>query len=191
MATTFQEGPVRTYQDLKFYAMNGFVCLHDEKEGDFRVLTRKEWLDRADALSDEVKRLRQMATNTTGAALGGSAKVFYEDACRLQKFVEDMIACAMEAGHQGDHTDPKVSAWFTKHRPWAGSRTRQSRDPNKFDSKKPGPLPLGNYTGRTTGSGARLSEYRRDAGQQKLITSANAPPVNPRLRKLILPNDVL
>jgi hypothetical protein len=181
VATTFQEGTCYTYQDLKFYAMNGFVCLHDQEDGDFRVITRKEWLERADALSSEIKRLRKMATTST-------SKAFYDDACRLQKFVEDMIACAMEAGHQGDHTDPKVSAWFQKHRPWARGRSKGSHDPAKFDSKKPGALPVGNFTGRTTGAPDRS---QRPRGQRPLVTSTDAPPVNPRLRKLILPSDVL
>ena len=46
-------GKCYTYRGLKFYAQNGFVCLHDEATGEFFVLTRREFLERASALSAE------------------------------------------------------------------------------------------------------------------------------------------
>ena len=53
-------GKCYTFRGLKFYAQNGFVCLHDEDTGEFFVLTRKEFLQRAQAQSDEAARLRQI-----------------------------------------------------------------------------------------------------------------------------------
>ncbi|NDD52613.1 hypothetical protein EBZ39_01825 [bacterium] len=54
-------GKCYTFRGLKFYAQNGFICLHDESTGEFYVLTRKEFLQRAQAISDEAKRLRHIA----------------------------------------------------------------------------------------------------------------------------------
>ena len=61
-------GKCYTFRDLKFYARNGFVCIHDEEDGTFIVLTRREFLERAQALSDEAKRLRQQAVDNPGRA---------------------------------------------------------------------------------------------------------------------------
>ena len=58
-------GKCYTYRDLKFYAKNGFICLHDEEDGAFFVLTRKEFLLRAQALSDDGTYCTASPTNRT------------------------------------------------------------------------------------------------------------------------------
>lgn len=174
------EGTCYSYQDLKFYAMNGYICLHDEKDGDFRVLTCREWLLRGQAFVEEIKRLRIIAAHNSD-----KRKVFYEDIQRLQTLVDNIIASTMEAKNQGDHDDPAVSAWFQRHRPWARGRTRQNNDPAKFETAKPGPLPLGNFTGRTTGPGEKAPRPSR----KLLLPGAPAP--TGKLRKLLLPDGTL
>lgn len=134
-------GKCYTFRDLKFYARNGFVCLHDEEDGAFFVLTRKEFLERAQALSDEAKRLRQMATTNPGRAW------IVSDRLELQKAIENMVACCVEAKEQGDRNDPEVSAWFARHRPHTRSRVSMASAAN-FKTTKPGQLPRGKDTGR-------------------------------------------
>ena len=135
-------GKCYTFRGLKFYAENGFVCLHDEDTGEFYVLTRKEFLLRAQALSDEARRLRSIAAENPGKAVWLSA-----DRGELIKAIEDMVACTNEAKEQGDRNDPKVDEWFTKHRPNRKSRISLASAAN-FSTALPGMLPLGKDTGK-------------------------------------------
>ena len=134
-------GKCYTFRDLKFYAKNGFVCLHDEEDGAFFVLTRKEFLLRAQALSDEAKRLRQQAADNPGRAW------IVADRLELQQAIENMVACCREAKEQGDRNDPEVAAWFARHRPHARSRVSMASAAN-FKTATPGVLPLGRDTGK-------------------------------------------
>ena len=135
-------GKCYTFRGLKFYAQNGFVCLHDEDTGEFFVLTRKEFLQRAQALSDEAARLRHVAAENPGQAAWMSA-----DRSELILAVENMIACTREAKEQGDRTNPTVDEWFRKHRPHKRSRIALPGNVN-FSSTLPGDLPRGRDTGK-------------------------------------------
>lgn len=136
------EGKCYTFRGLKFYAKNGFVCLHDEDTGEFFVLTRKEFLQRAEALSDEAKRLRHMAAQYPSKAVWLSA-----DRMELQQAIENMVACTREAKEQGDRDDPIVDAWFRRHRPGRKSKISMASGAN-FKTAAPGVLPLGKDTGK-------------------------------------------
>lgn len=135
-------GKCYTYRGLKFYAKNGFICLHDEDTGEFFVLTRKEFLQRAQALSDEASRLRFMAAENPSKAIWLSA-----DRADLQQAIDDMIACTKEAKEQGDRDDPAVDAWFRRHRPGRKSKISLASSAN-FSSQLPGALPRGHDTGK-------------------------------------------
>ena len=135
-------GKCYTFRGLKFYAKNGFVCLHDEATGEFFVLTRKEFLQRAAALSDEAKRLRHMSAEHPSTAAWLTA-----DRVELQKAIDSMLECTKEAKEQGDRDDPAVDAWFTRHRPGRKSKMSMSNGAN-FKSALPGALSLGKDTGR-------------------------------------------
>ena len=135
-------GNCYTFRGLKFYAQNGFICLHDEETGEFFVLTRKEFLQRAQALSDEAQRLRHIAAEFPAKAVWLSA-----DRTELIQAVEEMIACTYVAKEQGDRTDPAVDAWFVKHRPHKRSRLALPGNIN-FASSMPGDLPRGKDTGK-------------------------------------------
>jgi hypothetical protein len=158
-------GKCYTFRGLKFYAENGFVCLHDEDTGEFYVLTRKEFLLRAQALSDEARRLRTIAAENPAKASWLSA-----DRNELIKAVEEMIACTYEAQDQGDRNDPRVDAWFLKHRPNRKSRISMASAAN-FSTALPGALPLGKDTGKYV-----TPDFTMGANQ-------NAP------KKLILPGE--
>ncbi|NDD52736.1 hypothetical protein EBZ39_02450 [bacterium] len=135
-------GKCYSYRGLKFYAQNGFICLHDEQTGEFFVLTRKEFLQRAQAISDEAKRLRHIAAENPGKAAWLSA-----DRAELQQAIENMVAAAKEAKEQGDRDDPAVDAWFRRHRPGRKSKISLASGAN-FTSALPGALPVGKDTGR-------------------------------------------
>lgn len=135
-------GKCYTFRGLKFYAQNGFICLHDEASGEFFVLTRKEFLQRAQALSDEAAKMRQVAAENPSKASWLSA-----DRSELIQAVEEMIACTYEAKEQGDRTDPTVDAWFIKHRPNRKSRISLVSAAD-FKTALPGNLPLGRDTGK-------------------------------------------
>lgn len=135
-------GKCYSYRGLKFYAQNGFVCLHDEQTGEFYVLTRKEFLQRAAAISDEAKRLRHIAAENPSKAAWLSA-----DRAELQRAIEDMLACTHDAKEQGDRDDPAVDAWFMRHRPGRKSKISLASAAN-FTTDLPGSLPLGRDTGK-------------------------------------------
>ena len=135
-------GKCYTYRGLKFYAKNGFICLHDEETGEFFVLTRKEFLQRAQAIGDEAKRLRSIAAENPAKAAWLSA-----DRADLQRAIEDMIAATKEAKEQGDRDDPVVDEWFRRHRPGRKSKISLASSAN-FTSALPGALPLGKDTGK-------------------------------------------
>jgi hypothetical protein len=142
MSTASVTGKCYSYRGLKFYAQNGFICLHDEQTGEFFVLTRKEFLQRAQAISDEARRLRHMAAENPSKAAWLSA-----DRVELQQAIENMVAVTKEAKEQGDRDDPAVDAWFKRHRPGRKSKISLASGAN-FTSTLPGVLPLGKDTGR-------------------------------------------
>jgi hypothetical protein len=135
-------GKCYTFRGLKFYAQNGFVCLHDEDTGDFFVLTRKDFLLRAQALSDEAKRLRHIAATNPSKASWLSA-----DRMDLQQAIDNMVACTQEAREQGDRNDPVVDEWFRRHRPGKKSKISLASGAN-FNTALPGVLPIGKDTGK-------------------------------------------
>lgn len=138
---TVTVGKCYTFRGLKFYAKNGCVCLHDEDDGSFFVLTVKEFLERAAALSDEAKRLRElMATNQ-------DRKWMVQDRLELQQAIDNMVECCKEAKNQGDRSEPAVAAWFSRHRPTRRSKISLASAAN-FKTALPGPLPRGVDTGK-------------------------------------------
>ena len=153
-------GKCYTYRGLKFYAQNGFVCLHDEATGEFFVLTRREFLERAAALSEEAKRMRVMM------AQDPARKWISSDRQDLQRGVELMLDCAKEAQQQGDRTDPNVDAWFMRHRPNRKSAISLAAASN-FTLNKPGGLPAGKHTGRQVNPDFSVSPGQ--SGKNKLI----------------------
>lgn len=153
-------GKCYTYRGLKFYAQNGYICLHDEDSGEFFVLTRREFLERARALSLEAARLRTMMAENP------DRKWMVQDRVDLQDGVDLMVAAAAEAKEQGDRTDPAVDAWFMRHRPNRKSLLSMANTAN-FKATTPGQLPLGRDTGKY--AKADFSVSPGQSGKKKLI----------------------
>ena len=139
MTSKLETGKCYSFRDLKFYAKNGFICLHDEETGEFFVLTRREFLLRAQALAEEAKHMRYMSADAPGT------KWLMSERIELQNAVDDMIACTQEAKEQGDRDDPAVDAWFRRHRPHKRSKISMANAAN-FSSDLPGDLPPGKAT---------------------------------------------
>jgi hypothetical protein len=150
-------GKCYSFRDLKFYAQNGFICLHDEETGEFFVLTRKEFLLRAQALSDEAAHMRYMMAENP------SMRWLVADRIELQNAVDDMVACTQEAKEQGDRDDPQVDAWFRRHRPHQRSKISLATSAN-FSTDLPGALPRGKDTGRYV-----TPDFAQPAAPKKLI----------------------
>lgn len=150
-------GKCYSWRDLKFYAKNGYICLHDEEDGSFVVLTRKEFLQRALALSDETKRLRQQAVQNPGKTW------ILADRLELQQAIENMVECCKEAKEQGDRSDPEVADWFARHRPHKRGRVSLASAAN-FNTAPPGALPLGKDTGKHV-----TPDFSLGAAPKKLI----------------------
>jgi hypothetical protein len=142
MSAYQKTGKCYSYRGLKFYAKNGFVCLHDEQTGEFFVLSRKEFLQRAQAISEEARRLRTMAAENPMQAPWMAA-----DRMDLQRAIENMIEVTKEAQEQGDRDDPAVDAWFRRHRPGRKSKISMASGAN-FATSLPGALPIGKDTGK-------------------------------------------
>jgi hypothetical protein len=153
-------GKCYTYRGLKFYAQNGFICLHDEETGEYFVLTRREFLERAAALSAEIKQMRVMMTTNP------SKKWLVQDRIDLQNGIDMMLAAAQEAKNQGDRTDPEVDAWYMRHRPNRKSLVSVSGASN-FAGVSPGALPLGRDTGKHVSPDFSVSAGQ--SGKKKLI----------------------
>ncbi len=153
-------GKCYSYRGLKFYAQSGFICLHDEDTGEFYVLTRKEFLLRAQAIADEAKRLRHIAAENPSKAAWLTA-----DRMELQQAIENMLACTNEAKEQGDRDDPVVDEWFRRHRPGRKSKISLASAAN-FKTALPGGLPLGRDTGRYATPDFTLGQ---NANPKKLI----------------------
>lgn len=150
-------GKCYTFRGLKFYAQNGFVCIHDEATGEFYVVTRREFLDRAQAIADEAKRLRRVAIENPGK------QWIVADRLELQQGIENMLAATKEAKEQGDRNDPAVDAWFRRHRPGRKSKISLASAAN-FTTNLPGALPLGRDTGKQV-----LPDFSAGSKPKKLI----------------------
>lgn len=159
----FVSGKCFSFGDLKFYAQNGCICMHDEEDGSFSVLTCEEFKTRAAAVNDQVKVLVRLATDTP------SQKSLAEERDRLQRAVADMIECYWEAKEQGDHFDPAVMAWFCRHRPWARGRVSMNRSADFATPKPSATLPVGRFTGRTTDVPSRSVTVPHERRRQLIL----------------------
>lgn len=165
LSLAFAPGKAYRYGNLSFYAMNGCICLIDEEDGDFQTLTRKEFLLRAQTLSEGAKRM--------GAS---SHRWHYQDRTETQSVVADMIECCQEAADQGDHFDPAVAAWFTRHRPGRKSLVSMSGKAN-FSSGRPSRLPRGRHTGRTAVADFSAGTPRANLANINNLSRINVAPV--------------
>ncbi len=93
------------YQDLTFWAKNGFIYVEDRADNSFHTISRRDWLLRANAF---VKEIGKIGTVTSNADNVFQKKTFIAERDALQGLVDAMIDVARRAQRQGDPTNPKV-----------------------------------------------------------------------------------
>jgi hypothetical protein len=133
-------GPVRTYKQLKFFACEGLIVLHDERlpQEDYNVILPDDFTTRAVELGNLARRC--MATNSQ-KSLREEGKIYLEGA-------QAMVDTAKEAKDMGDPSDPQVRAFWERHRN-KKSRVSLSAGSNPEGYPEFSELPRGKNTGRT------------------------------------------
>jgi hypothetical protein len=140
-AMSARTGPVRTFIKMKIFACEGMVCIVDERQGkddDFTVVAPSELMLR-------LKELNRPYRNRNKAEMTPWQRQEHNE---LQNASNNCEECVKEARYMGDPTDPLVQAFWAKQR----RNVTMSFAP-KTDSAgypKLPPLPLGQFTGRTT-----------------------------------------
>lgn len=140
-------GPVRRYQNLVFWACEGLVVCQDERpgpngKGDYRVLLPDVLENRVKQMADKEARRRETYPLWQRIEM-------QKNLANLQAINE----CVKEARAMGDPSDPRVQAFWSRHRPGAKSTVSlSSHDYNELPEITPGP-----YTGRTAPAGIPLA----------------------------------
>lgn len=154
-SATARTGPMRKYMQLSIFACEGLICIIDNregKEGDYSVITPAEAVERCKALNKSYR-------GTTRAQLSAIQK---EMADQRTRGFQAMMECVREAKHMGDPTDPKVQAYWARHR-----------------------------SNRTITFSPQFSSISKDIGSEYLISSPELDVYTPPKKKqasLILPN---
>lgn len=142
----WKPGPTYRFRKITFYAMNGSICIADDKEGlsereRFLTLTRKDFLRRVEAFNGEARALGRLAAENP------HIRGFAQERNEKLTLVENMLKCVADAKAQGDPNDPEVQAWFAKHNNPRRSRVGGGAGVS-FRSPALQPLPLGRDTGK-------------------------------------------
>lgn len=90
---------------LSFWAENGTICMHDEEDGDFRVVIVPEFKARYEALVAQAQRETDISERT-----------------RIFQLCNMMQEVLRQAKKQGDPTDPQFIEYVRKHRPFSKTR---------------------------------------------------------------------
>ena len=107
-------GPVRRFRSLVCFACEGLVVIIDERdgatEGDFTAVTPSDMEERLCALS-------RMYRNKTRSMLETAVRDTH-DADR--RGIANIAECVKEAREMGDPSDPRVQAYWARHRKKSG-----------------------------------------------------------------------
>lgn len=175
---SFTPGRNYRWRDLQWYAMNGFICLHDETDGEFKPLTCDEWAQRIASFREEFGKIK-----------ADDGRFGIDRRRELQTLLEHMLAAYTEAKAQGDHMDPVVSAWFRRHRPWARSKVSMS---GCLDGSHgaPGGTPLGMSAAQAQRAIANRLRMARGRFARDLVRADKSIPARPTRPQLLLPGRV-
>ncbi len=92
-----KEGRHYSFMDLEFWAEDGLIFIEDRRDGDFKVITCKEFVNRAKAINEEAKR-----------------EFYPDDRAKLNNCVMAMHEVWKEAKSQGDAMDVNIA--MKKHK---------------------------------------------------------------------------
>lgn len=87
----FKPGPKYKFKDQRFWAEGGLVCIEDQRNGEYKVITRAEAAARAIAFNAELQNYSYPSER--------------DELCRC---VCNLCEAVKEAKRQGDPTDPEV-----------------------------------------------------------------------------------
>lgn len=94
-----QEGKRYTFQELIFWAEDGLVYIEDKRDGDFNVVTCRDFVARAKAINEEAK-----------------LSLYPSDVQQLQDCVLKMHQAYKDAKNQGDPMDVEIAKRKYKER---------------------------------------------------------------------------
>ncbi len=105
-----KRGPVHRFKDQLLWAEEGMVCIEDQRDGDFKVLSRAEAAARAIAFNEEVRYMNAHPS----------------DRDEMLRMVVALASCVKEAKTQGDPENPEVR----KHKIKAAKKTTMITGPS-------------------------------------------------------------
>jgi hypothetical protein len=127
----FKKGPRYKFRDQHFWAEGGMICIENQNNGDFKVITRMEAAARAITLNDELPHM-----------------AYADERDELCKCVVELCEAIKEGKRQGDPMNPEVRK----------QRIRDSRKVSLLMGPGPSSLDLlGKSTVPGIGSGTIIS----------------------------------
>lgn len=106
-----RQGPLRRHKQLVFFACEGLIALHDERDASqaageaYTVITPDDFEYRAEGVG------------AFGKKASASDKPWQQQEARLMlRAAQDMKDCVKEAREMGDPNDPQVQAFWARHR---------------------------------------------------------------------------
>jgi hypothetical protein len=120
-----RQGPLRRHKQLVFFACEGLIALHDERE------TSQEEGDTYTVITPDDFEYRAQALGEFGKKAKASDKPWQrQEGNEMKKAAQDMLETVKEARDMGDPSDPAVQAWWARHR-------RNDRVAFSFERGKP------------------------------------------------------
>ena len=100
----YREGKKYTFERIEFYACCGAVRVHLLETGQVRDIPAATFLDRAANICAELDRVSP------------DARVDYQRKKQLVRMAQAVEDCCKEAAAQGDPFDPRVVAFWARHK---------------------------------------------------------------------------
>lgn len=95
----FKQGPRYKFRNQEFWAEGGLICIENQCNGDFKVITRAEAAARAISLNEELRYMD-----------------YPSERDELTKCVVNLCEAIKEGRRQGDPTDPEVRKQLIRDR---------------------------------------------------------------------------
>ncbi len=142
-----RQGPLRRHKRILFFACEGLVAMFDERTQDeeYIVITPADFKERAEGLAVTGKLMAK-----------GDEKWMRSEGREMLAAADNMIETVKEARHMGDPSDPRVQAYWAKHRRNDTIHVTLSAGSDSSGYPELPDIPLGKFTGRATGPGDPL-----------------------------------
>lgn len=125
-----RQGPLRRHKQLVFFACEGLIALHDERD------TAQEEGDVYEVITPDDFEFRAKALGRFGKKVKASDKPWQrQEGAEMRQAARDMLATVVEAKEMGDPSDPRVQAFWARHR--RSSTISMSGSTNNFEHGSP------------------------------------------------------